>query len=111
MGYKKICVHLVYAVKHDGRHKAWLVTDSHLTDKPLDNVYSNVVSLRGICLLAFIAELSGLKFWVTDICNAYVEATAKEKFVIIAGPKFKELEGHVLVIHKALYGLRTSGQQ
>ena len=26
-----------------------------------------------------------------------------------AGPKFKELEGHTLVIIKALYGLRSSG--
>ena len=47
--------------------------------------------------------------WSTDIGNAYLEATTKEKLVIIAGPEFKELEGHVLVIHKALYGLRSSG--
>ena len=29
--------------------------------------------------------------------------------MIVAGPKFGELEGQLLVIHKALYGLRTSG--
>ena len=29
--YKKIRVHLVFAVKHDGRHKARLVADGHLT--------------------------------------------------------------------------------
>ena len=46
-GYKKIRVHLVYAVKHDGRHKARLVADGHLTDVPLESVYSGVVSLRG----------------------------------------------------------------
>ena len=34
-GYKKIRVHLVHAVKHDGRHKARLVADGHLTDVPL----------------------------------------------------------------------------
>jgi hypothetical protein len=44
-GYKKIRVHLVYDVKHDGRHKASLVADGHLTDIPLDSVYSGVISL------------------------------------------------------------------
>ena len=34
-GYKKICVHLVFDVKHNGRHKARLVADEHLTDKPV----------------------------------------------------------------------------
>jgi len=32
----------------------------------------------------------------------------REKVYIIAGPEFHELEGHVLVICKALYGLCTS---
>ena len=44
-GYKRIRVHLVFDVKHDGRHKARLVADGHLTDVPVDSVYSGVVSL------------------------------------------------------------------
>ncbi|KAL7565356.1 hypothetical protein ACA910_013578 [Epithemia clementina (nom. ined.)] len=28
---------------------------------------------------------------------------------IVAGPEFKELEGHILIMHKALYGLKSSG--
>jgi hypothetical protein len=36
--YKQIHVHFVFDVKHDGRHKARLVADSHLTDIPLDSV-------------------------------------------------------------------------
>jgi len=47
-GYKKIWVHLVFDVKHDGRHKAHLVADGHLTDTPLESVYSGVVSLQGL---------------------------------------------------------------
>jgi hypothetical protein len=43
-GYKKIRVNLVYDVKHNGKHKARLVADGHLTDIPLDSVYSGVVS-------------------------------------------------------------------
>ena len=33
----------------------------------------------------------------------------QEKVFIIVGPEFGELEGHTLIIFKALYGLRTSG--
>ena len=44
-----------------------------------------------------------------DVGNAYLEAKTKEKVYIIAGSKFEELEGHVLIIHKALYGLKSSG--
>jgi len=33
-GYKKISVQLIYAVKHNGRHKARLVAGGHLTDSP-----------------------------------------------------------------------------
>ena len=54
-GYKKIRTHLVFAVKHDGRHKARMVADGHLTDVPLDSVYSGVVSLRGLRLVLFLA--------------------------------------------------------
>jgi hypothetical protein len=44
-GFKKIRVHIVYDVKHNGRHTARLVADRHLTDIPLDSVYYGVVSL------------------------------------------------------------------
>ena len=108
-GYKKIRCHLVYAIKHDGRHKARMVADGHLTDVPLDSVYSGVVSLRGLRLLIFLAELNELETWATDIGNAYLEAKTSEKVYIVAGPEFGDRESHILVIHKALYGLRTSG--
>jgi hypothetical protein len=56
-GFKRIRVHIVYDVKHNGRHKARLVADGHLTDIPLDSVYSGAVSLRGFRLVLFLAEL------------------------------------------------------
>ena len=107
--YKKIRVHMVYAVKHDGRHKAQLVAGGHLTDTPIDSVYSSVVSLRGIRILTFLAELNDMEIWATDIGNAYLESYTQEKVYIIAGPEFGEREGHTLIIVRALYGLRTSG--
>ena len=42
--------------------------------------------------------------------NAYLEAQTSEKvYIIIAGPEFGDCKGHILVIFKALYGLRSSG--
>jgi len=86
-----------------------LVAGGHLTETPIDSVYSSVVSLRGVRLLAFIGELNGLKVWSTDIGNTYLETHTKEKVYIIAGPEFGDREGHVLIISKALYGLHSSG--
>ena len=110
LGYKTIRVHLIYDVKHDGRHKARLVADGHLTDVPNESVYSSVVSLRGLRILLVLAELNGIEIWGTDIGNAYLEAFTSEKVCIFAGPEFGPLEGHLLLIHKALYGLRQVEQ-
>jgi hypothetical protein len=108
-GYKKIRVHLVYACKHDVRRKACLVADRHLMDVPVDSVYSGVVSLQGLRMMIFLAELNQLELWATDIGNAYLEAYTLEKVCVKAGKEFGKLEGHTLVIAKALYGLRSSG--
>ena len=104
-------MHSIYAVKHDGRHKARLVADGHLTDIPLNSVYAGVVSIRGMRICLFLGELNGMEAYATDIGNAYLEAKTLEKVCIRAGPEFGELEGHLLVIYKALYPLRSSGKQ
>jgi hypothetical protein len=81
-GFKKICVHLIHDVKHNGRHKVRLVADGHLTDIPVDSVYSGVVTLRGLRLLIFLAELNDLQTWATNIGNAYLEALTSEKVCV-----------------------------
>jgi hypothetical protein len=50
-GYKKICVHLFFTAKHDGRHTRCLIADAD--GVPLHSVYSGVVSLHGIHLIVF----------------------------------------------------------
>ena len=59
-GYQKIKLHFIFDVKHDGRHKARLVAGGHLTETPVDSVYSGVVSLRSFRLVIFLAELNKL---------------------------------------------------
>ena len=108
-GYQKIRVHLIFAVKHDGRHKARLVAGGHLTPDPIESIYSGIVSIRSLRLVIFLAKLNNLEVWGAHIGNAYLESKTKEKLYIVAGPEFEELEGHILVIYKPLYGLRSSG--
>ena len=108
--YQRIRVHLIYDVMHDGRHRARLVANGNLTDVPTESVYSGVVSLQGLRMLLFLAELNDMETWSADITSAYLEAITAEKVCITAGPEFGELEGHTLIIYKALYRLRCSGK-
>ena len=108
-GFQKIRVHFVYAVKHDGRFKARLVADGHLTKEPVESIYSGVVSLRSLRMAVFLSQLNNLEIWGADVGNAYLEAYTDEKLCIIAGPEFKELQGHLLIMVKALYGTRSGG--
>ena len=107
-GYKKIPCHMVYDVKHDGRHKSRLVAGGHRTDTPIESTYLGVVSLLGIRLVTFLAELNDLELWGTDIGNAYLESYTTEKVAFIAGPEFGKLAGHTMIIQKAQYGLKPS---
>ena len=106
-GFQKIRVHFVYAVKHDGRFKARLVADGHLTKEPVESIYSGVVSLRSLRMVVFLSQLNNLEIWGEDVGNAYLEAYTDEKLCIMAGPEFKELQGHLLIMVKALYGTRS----
>ena len=109
-GFRLIQVHTIFDVKVDSCHKSRVVVDGHLTATPSESVYSGVVLLRGLCTCVSIGELDGMVPWTTDIGSAYLEAVNREKVCIRAGLEFGELEGHLLIIYKALYGLRLSGK-
>jgi hypothetical protein len=104
-GYKKIRGYMVYDLKHDGRHKSRYVAGGHLTDPNEEIVYSGVVSLRGIRLTVFIADLNPLSLWGSDVGNAYLEVKTKVKVYLIAGGEFGALAVHTLIIVKELYPL------
>ena len=110
-GYHRIKLHLVFAVKLDGRHKARLVADGNLTPEPIENIYSGEVSLRNLRLVIFLGKLTNLNIWGADIGNSYLEAFTDEKLYIVAGPEYQELEGYILIFLKGLYGLKSSGKR
>jgi len=78
-GYKKIQYHIIYAVKHDLGRKAKLVADGNITETPLTSVYSSVVSLPGLRLCLFLAELNQLEAWSTDIGIPILNPTLTKK--------------------------------
>lgn len=100
---------MVYDVKHDGRFWACLVAAGNMTSPGCD-AYSSVVSLCTLRLAMLLGELNGLKLMVGDITSAYLMAMTKELIFFKAGPEFMEKEGHLMVVRKSLYGLRTSGK-
>ncbi len=108
-GYKMIPARMVFDVKQSLKRKARFVAGGHKTDPPKDSTYSSVASLRSVRLVALIAELNGLKLTAGDVGNAHLEATTSERVAFVAGPEFGELEGHTMVVVKALCGLRSSG--
>ena len=108
-GFQKIRVHFVYAVKHDGRFKASIVADGHLTKEPVESIYSGVVSLRSLRMVVFLSQLNDLKIWGADVGIAYLEVYTDETLCTIAGPEFKELQSHPLIMIKALHGTHSGG--
>ncbi len=111
-GYTKIRCWMIYAVKHDGRHKARFVAGGHLTKEPEESVYSSVVSLRSLHIIILAAELNGLELYQADVGSAYLEALTGELIYFKAGKEFAHLgmEAHILILSKPLYGLQSSGQ-
>jgi hypothetical protein len=108
-GYKSTRIHFVFAVKHDLRHNYRLVAGGHLTDPSTDGTYASVVSLQIMRIAVVTTELNNLDIRVRDVSSAYLEAYTQAKVCFIAGPEFGPLEGHLLVIVRALYGLQTTG--
>ena len=70
----------------------------------------SVVSLRSTRLICFIAELNSLDLYQGDISNACLESYCTELLAFTAGPEFGELEGHTMLIIKALHGIHSSGK-
>lgn len=60
--------------------------------------------------IAFLyAALNDLEILGCDVSNAYLNALCREKIWIDAGPEFGGDKGAMMIVKKALYGLKSSG--
>jgi hypothetical protein len=107
--HQHIMVHDVFDIKESGIRKARLVANGIMTQPPAESVYFGVVSLRSIRIIAMLSDLNDLNLFSADITSAYLMPKTSEKVYCIGGDGFGDLKGHTLVIHNALYALRSSG--
>ena len=78
---------------------------------PLGSTYAGVVARESVRIAFTYAALNGLDICAADILNAYLQAPSSQKDYIICGAEF-ELEnvGKVALIHRALYGGKSTGK-
>jgi hypothetical protein len=91
------------------RRKARLVANGNQTEAPPTLTYSSVVSRDSVRIALLIASLNELQLLACDIQNAYLTADCRERIYVIAGPEFGSEAGSIMIIRKALYGLKSSG--
>eukprot|EP00957_Ditylum_brightwellii_P002944 224931-Ditylum_brightwellii.AAC.1 len=99
---------MVLDCKQDMRRKVRFVASSYLIDLLDNKVYSSTVKGTSVKLLHILAHKVGLDVLCGDICNAYANAFTTKKVYTITGIDIESnLNGKVVVIQKALYGLAT----
>jgi len=80
-----------------------------LTDTPLSLTYSTVVTRESVRIAFTLAALNRLEVKSADVSNAYLNAPAREKVSIVAGPEFGSDQGSVMQVVRTWYGLKSSG--
>ena len=109
LGYKEISCFFVFDIKMDLTRKARFVAGGYVTAPPTSLPYTSVVSRDSVRIALLIAAINDLEILVGDIGNAYLNADTKEKYFYRAGSEWgPALKGSVLVITRALYGLKSS---
>ena len=111
VGYQEIGCHMIFDIKMDGEftRKARLVAGGHTTTTPSSVTYSSVVSRESVRIAFLIAALNDLDVFAADIGNAYLNAPCREKIWTVAGAEFGTDQGAVMIVKRALYGLKSSG--
>ena len=110
-GWKRASRHLIWDVKMDFTRKARWVLDGHNTPDPIGSTFAGVVSCESVRIASTYAALNGLQVFVADIRNAYLQAPSSQKDYVVCGPEFRiENIGKVALIHRALYGGKSTGR-
>ena len=111
-GYQEIKCHIIFNIKmgKNFRRKARFMAGGHTTEVPDSLItYLSVFSRDSVRIALTIAALNDLKVMACDIQNAYLTADCGEKMWTIAGPEFGSEAGTIIIIKKALYGLKSDG--
>ena len=108
--YQYTSLRMIFEVKQDGRHKARLVAGGHLVKLHGMSSKSTVVKGISVRLLDIIAHRSKLETICGDVGNDFVTAPCLEKVFPRAGPEFGDKEDSIVIIIKALYGLKSSSR-
>jgi hypothetical protein len=93
---------MVFDIKMDFSWKARFVAGASMT-------YSSVVSRESVRLAFLIASLNDIDIMSRDLENAYLNAKCREKIWFEGGLECAEDKGKVLIIVRALYGLKSAG--
>jgi hypothetical protein len=78
-------------------------------EAPPTLTYSSVVSRDSVHIALLVAALNDLNILSCDIQNVYLTANCREQIYTIAGPEFGSKAGSIMLVKKALYGLKSSG--
>ena len=111
-GFQQITCHMVFDIKMDGsftRKARFVANGAQTRDVPAYDTYASVVTRESVRIAFLHAALNGLDVLACDVSNAYLNAPCKEKIWFKAGKEFGDEEGMVMIVRKALYGLKSSG--
>ena len=100
---------MIFDINMEGRftRKARYIAYGHTTDPPSSITYSSVVSRDSIIIAFTLAALNGVEIRAADIGNSYLNAKCREKIWTVAGTKFGSEKGKVMLVFRALYGLKS----
>ena len=90
-------------------HKARMVARGHTTETPAVLNYSSVVSRDIGQIVLIISAMNYLKVSLCDIRNTYLTEKCQEKIWTRTGIEFDSNQGKIMIIVRALYGLKSSG--
>lgn len=108
--YQFAPLRMIFEVKQDGRKKARLTIGGHVVDAQGISTRSTVVKTISVRLIDLICHRDGLTLKHGDVGNAFITANCMEKIYSRATPEFGERSEAIVILNKALYGLRTSSR-
>ena len=97
---------MIFDVKMELTPKLRYVADGNLNNPPSSTTYATVFSRESVRIEFLIDALNNLDILAWYIQNVYLNTKTKEKILFYAGDEWKSDQGKVVVIVRALYGLK-----